>query len=208
MTGVSGDHPNPSAQKIDPIQKFDAGLFDKLTRISLDRDNHDYTVILYVVKDPFGKNDAKAGAKKNKDTLANILQDFHNAKKVFKAKALSFVIVTLPAKERLNVAKYDYVYSIGDGEAEIGFEMNNARKAILALSNPFTSSPSPKIRSIKSIELSKVRFNQSEVENSVWDDLDMRARQWRATGYLQRWQVWIGRPTNSKLCLILVQRCM
>lgn len=51
---------------------------------------------------------------------------------------------------------------------------------VLALANPFTASPAPKIPSVESVDLSKVSVNQSEAENAARDDLDMRAQ---ANGY-------------------------
>lgn len=117
-------------QAIDPKFKFDSGFEKKINDLIIGGEDRDYDVIIYVTR--FDNSLNFTLGEVNKDKLEDSLVKIHKAKDVYKAKNLSFVLAHLPIKEIQKLANYDHVLLIGDGELEMGFEMDVARPTVNA----------------------------------------------------------------------------
>ena len=101
------------------IEKFDSGFYEKIqdkinsnlfssqTLLS----NNYYDVIFLVQKSSNNQD--------NKDKLENLLQE-KGATQIHKAKMLSFVTASVPLDIILDLAQYDYINKIGDGQQTLG----------------------------------------------------------------------------------------
>jgi len=88
---------NPLGEKIDDI------FYGELLLMIENNETRDYGIIVY-------------GDKKK---ISNALQEKHNASHINEATRLSFVTTKVPVNEILEIAKYSFVHSIGDGEQEL-----------------------------------------------------------------------------------------
>lgn len=119
-------------KKVDTSMKFESNFLSKVHALITGGETRFYNVIIYVVKAAVNGEELHSVAKKNKDSIANKLKNFHGGKNIVKAKMLSFVSASLPLKEIEKLADYDSIYMIGDGESKVRLTLNVSRLAIAA----------------------------------------------------------------------------
>ena len=124
--------------------KFDDGFFHKIQGLVKEHDilsggatgqatakDTEYYNVVIVVSRGDSSQDADETARKNKLYLQQQLDDM-GSKDIFVAESLSFVTASVPITKISDLAKYDLVYKIGDGELEISATLDDARKTVHA----------------------------------------------------------------------------
>ena len=98
-----------TSDKNNRIKKFDGQFYEKVISMIESGENRHYSTIIIVPDE-------------GKQLLQKLLEDVHNAKNVSRGEVLSFVTANIPIQEIPELADYEFIIRIGDGEEKLTLE--------------------------------------------------------------------------------------
>jgi plastocyanin len=123
------------------LQMVNAKVMGELDEYLADKREADFTQIIddyyqVVILVPKPVQIDSSGSNKNKETVANLLTEKFDAKNIYKATHLSFVSAQIPVSKISQLAEYDELHMISDGEILIDFELDTSKRTVKSLNIP------------------------------------------------------------------------